>query len=108
MAKFKEVLDWVTLDATTFPPALKALDDELREAFKMVKEIKGRYEPELDKVLCKIAPALDAETKEKLKIDARGKFPPATIRKFSYMRGVAVATANAPKGKSGVGGIRIA
>ena len=108
MAKFKEVLDWVTLDVSTFNDELKAFDEELREGFAMIKEIKGRYEPRLTATMHKIAPALDADTKAKLRIDAKGKFAAGRVLKYSYMRGVAVASAAAPKGKSGVGGIKIA
>ena len=95
MAKrIKEDLTWVTLDVNTFPPALKKLDAELREGFAMIKEIKARYEAESVQVMHKIAPALDADTKAKLKIDEHGKFPVDSVLKFSYLYGVGVATAH--------------
>jgi hypothetical protein len=107
MAKIREILDWVTLDVKTFPKELKALDDELREGFAMIKEIKARYEAACDKVLITIAPALDAATKAKLKIGADGKFPVDTVRKFSYMYGVGVATAKAPGKTAAKGSISL-
>ena len=103
MAKFKEELSWLALNVDTLPASLQAKHKAIRELFDVLKGAKAAFEAECDAVLIKIAPAMPADAKATLRIDAKGHFPPGTVRKFSYMRGVAVATATAAKGKVAAG-----
>lgn len=106
MAKSKEELSWIALNAETLPASLQAKHKAIRDAFAALKVLKDAFETECDAVLVKNAAKLPDTAKEALRI-VDGKFPVNTVRKFSYMRGIAVATASAAKAKS-AGGVSLA
>lgn len=103
MPKFKEELSWLAIKVETLPPTLQAKHQIVRDLFAQVKAAKAEFEQEANKVLASIAEALPAAAKATLKVDANGKFPANSVLKYSYMRGVAVATASAPKAKASSG-----
>jgi hypothetical protein len=99
MAKSKEELNWQAINVDTLTPSLQAKHKAIRDLFDVLKVAKAEFETECDQLLVKIAAQLPADVKTTLRVTVDGKFPPNTVRKFSYMRGVAVATANAAKAK---------
>ena len=103
MARFKEELSWLTINPETLPAALQTKHQAIRDLFATLKVAKESFEKDCDAVLVKLAKAMPEEAKAVLKISADGKFPTGSVRKFSYMRGIAVATASAPKGKAASG-----
>lgn len=115
MAKrIKEELSWVTLNVATLPATLQAKHEVIRGLFDQLKVAKQAFEQEADALLVKtIGPAMVKSSDENvaaacvsLKLDSKGKFPTDSVRKFSYMRGIAVATAGKAKSKV-AGGISL-
>ena len=103
MAKrVKEDLSWLAINVDTLPKTLQTKHATIRGLFDQLKTAKAAFESECDALLVKIAGAMPADAQEKLRIED-GKFPAKSVRKFSYMRGIAVATASAPKSAAGKG-----
>jgi len=106
MAKrIKEDLQWLPLNPDSLPASAQAQHAAIRALFDQLKTAKAAFETAVDALLVKNAAILPAEAQAALHIEG-GKFPVGTVRKFSYMRGVAVATATAAKAKS-AGGVSL-
>lgn len=99
----KDKLNWLTINPDTLPKALQEKHKVIRGLFAQLKTAKAAFEGECDKVLTEIAPALPDDAKRVLQVGTDGKFPANTVRKFSYMYGIGVATAPAGKVKASSG-----
>lgn len=100
MAKFKEELTWVALNVDSLPASLQTKHKAIRDAFDALKVLKAAFEDEASRTLTANAAKLPVQVKADLKVTDQGTFPTGSVLKFSYMRGVAVATASAPKAKA--------
>lgn len=108
MPKVKEDLSWLAINPDTLPAPVKVKHEAIRELFAQLKEAKAAFEAEASAMLVKIATGLPADAKATLKVDAKGKFPANSEFKFSYLRGIAVATATKAKARQQAGGISLA
>lgn len=132
MARFKnDNVVWVSIDPETLDAQTAAIHAELRESFEHTKAIKARLEASLAPKLAKLVASWPAEAKKEQarydeaiktepdsdRLPARpftdamrnlcvrpdGTFQPDTVRKFSYMRGIGVASVPAAKAKAASG-----
>lgn len=107
MPKVKEQLDWLAINPDTLPAPLKVKHEAIRELFAQIKTAKASFEADAVAMLKTVAKALPADAKAKLKVTDKGAFPAGTELKFSYLRGIAVATATAAKTKTQAGTISL-
>lgn len=128
MAKSKEELSWLPLNTETLPSTLQVKHKAIRDAFAALNVLKANFQTECDAVLAKLVASWPAQAKAEaaaveaakvagfevpaspitygmaaLRVGQDGKFLPGTTRKFSYMRGVAVAGASVAKASASKG-----
>jgi hypothetical protein len=104
----KEDLTWLALNTETLPAPIKAKHEAVRALFAQIKDAKADLEKDLSSMLNSVAAKLPTEAKTALKVTDKGKFPAGTVLKFAYLRGIAVATATAPKSQTQSGAINLA
>lgn len=114
--KYDDNVVWVPLNADGWDTATKGIYAELRASWEISKEIKVRLETALTAKASKEASTWPAKAKAEtgdttpytdmmkaLQVGSDGKVAGTHVLKFSYMRGVAMASVPKPKAKGATG-----